>query len=218
MKRFDRIKTVQLVLLIVFALAALLTVVVLAGAGALVVNYFLSLVNYQAADSEYFATVQPGEALPSETAPISEHIAKLEEEDKADTLEATPEELAQWDEHIENVVSDKDTYEIRFDQDVYNILLIGTDVRELTEVGRSDPMILVSINQNTESVYLTSFLRDCYVYIPGYGNTRLNHAFAYGGPDLLEQTLEENFKVHVDRYVAVNFFSFMDVGSTPPSN
>ena len=50
--------------------------------------------------------------------------------------------------------------------------------------------------------------------IPGHGNTRLNHAFAYGGPDLLEQTLEENFKVHIDRYAAVDFFSFMDVIDT----
>jgi LCP family protein required for cell wall assembly len=75
-------------------------------------------------------------------------------------------------------------------------------------------MILVSINQKTETIYLTSFLRDCYVYIPGYGNTRLNHSFAYGGPALVEETLETNFKVHIDRYVAVDFYSFMDVIDT----
>ena len=52
------------------------------------------------------------------------------------------------------------------------------------------------------------------MYLPGWGHTRLNHAFAYEGPALLEQTLEENFKVHVDKYVAVDFFSFMDVVDT----
>ena len=195
-------------------LSALLTVVVLLGAGALVVNYFLSLINYQAADSEYFNTVSNVEDLQPEPSPVSSLVAQLEEEDAQDRLEATPEELAQWDEHIEDVISDSETYQVPIDQDVYNILLVGTDVRDPDEVGRSDAMILVSINQKSQTIYLTSFLRDCYIHIPGYGNTRLNHAFAYGGPALLEETLEENFKIHVDRYVMVNFYSFMDVVDT----
>ena len=194
-------------------LTAFLTVLVVFGIGVLVVNHFLSMINFQAADSDYFQTVQTAEALPSET-PVSQRVAELEEEDNKDLLEATPEEMAQWDAHIENVISDDETYEVPFDQDVYNILLVGTDVRELSEAGRSDAMILVSINQKSQTIYLTSFLRDCYVHIPGWGNTKLNHAFAYGGPALLEETLEENFKIHVDRYVAVNFYSFMDVVDT----
>lgn len=151
--------------------------------------------------------------MPEETAENS-YLEQLDEEDKKDELEATASELEQWNEHIEDVTSDSSSYAIPISKDVYNILLIGSDTRESGEVGRSDAMILVSINQKTQTIYLTSFLRDCYVSIPGYGNTRLNHAFAYGGPDLLEKTLEQNFKVHVDRYVAVDFFSFMDVIDT----
>ncbi len=202
---FSGMSTRKLVL--ICASCSLIVVMV---AAALCVNYILDLINYQAANSEYFVTVSSPEELPEET-PVTSYLAELEASDMEDTLEATPEELAQWDKQIEDVTSDDSTYEIPISEDVYNILLIGSDTRVEGEVGRSDAMILVSINQKTETIYLTSFLRDCYVHIPDYGNTRLNHAFAYGGPDLLEQTLEENFKVHVDRYVAVDFFSFMDV-------
>lgn len=184
-------------------------VVLLAGVG-LFINYLLDLINYQAANSDYFATVSTAEELPEETAENS-YLEQLDEEDKKDEMEATASELEQWNDHIEDVTSDRSSYAIPISEDVYNILLIGSDTRESGEVGRSDAMILVSINQKTQTIYLTSFLRDCYVSIPGYGNTKLNHAFAYGGPDLLEKTLEQNFKVHVDRYVAVDFFSFMDV-------
>ena len=187
--------------------------VVLLGGVGLFINYLLDLINYQAANSDYFATVSTVEELPQETAENS-YLEQLDEEDKKDELEATASELEQWNEHIEDVTSDSSSYTIPISEDVYNILLIGSDTRESGEVGRSDAMILVSINQKTETIYLTSFLRDCYVNIPGYGNTRLNHAFAYGGPDLLEKTLEQNFKIHVDRYVAVDFFSFMDVIDT----
>ena len=195
----------------IMAISAFAVLLLVAGAGALIVNYFLDLINYQAADSEYFATVQTEEELPEETA-INEKLAAIDEEEAG--LEATPEELAQWQAQIDNIVSDDDTYEVPISADVYNILLIGSDTRVQGEVGRSDAMILVSINQKTKRIYLPSFRRDCYVYLPGWGHTRLNHAFAYEGPALLEQTLEENFKVHVDKYVAVDFFSFMDVVDT----
>ena len=193
---------------VIMAISAFLVLVLVAAAGAMVVNYFLNLINYQSADSEYFPTVESEEQLPEETA-INDKLAAIDEEEAG--LEATPEELAQWQAQIDSIVSDNDTYEVPISEDVYNILLIGSDTREEGGVGRSDAMILVSINQKTKTIYLTSFLRDCYVYLPGWGHTRLNHAFAYEGPDLLEQTLEENFKVHVDKYVAVDFFSFMDI-------
>ena len=194
-------------------ICVIIFLVVLLGAVGLFINYLLDLINYQAANSDYFATVSTAEELPQETAENS-YLEALDEEDKKDDLEATASELEQWNNHIKDVTSDSSTYEVPISDDVYNILLIGSDTREAGAVGRSDAMILVSINQKTETIYLTSFLRDCYVSIPGHGNTRLNHAFAYGGPDLLEQTLEENFKVHIDRYVAVDFFSFMDVIDT----
>ena len=133
--------------------------VVLLGGVGLFINYLLDLINYQAANSDYFATVSTAEELPEETAENS-YLEQLDEEDKKDELEATASELEQWNEHIEDVTSDSASYAIPISEDVYNILLIGSDTRESGEVGRSDAMILVSINQKTQTIYLTSFLRD----------------------------------------------------------
>lgn len=185
-------------------------ILVLGVAAGVVVNYFLGLINYQSADSDYFVVASAPSQLEEEVYEDS-YLRALDEADKADDLEATPEQLERWNAYIDKITSDDSTYEIPISEDVYNILLIGTDNRSEGEVGRSDVMMIASINQKTKKIYLTSFLRDCYVYIPGYGNTRLNHAYAYGGPALLMETLETNFKVHIDKYAMVDFFSFMDV-------
>lgn len=91
---------------------------------------------------------------------------------------------------------------------VVNILLIGNDSRENGEDGRSDAMILVSISSRTKSIYMTSLLRDIYVDIPGHDGNRLNAAYAFGGPELLMETIEQNFDIPVNRYVLVNFEAF----------
>lgn len=92
---------------------------------------------------------------------------------------------------------------------VTNILLIGNDSRENSDDGRSDAMILLSVSSKTDTIYITSLLRDMYVDIPGYeeGN-RLNAAYSYGGAELLLETVEENFDIEVNRYVRVNFEAF----------
>lgn len=91
---------------------------------------------------------------------------------------------------------------------VMNILLIGNDSRENGEDGRSDAMILVSVSPKTKTITMTSLLRDMYVEIPGYGGNRLNAAYAYGGPSLLCETIEQNFGIEVNRYALVNFQAF----------
>ncbi|MCR5282967.1 MAG: LCP family protein [Lachnospiraceae bacterium] len=94
------------------------------------------------------------------------------------------------------------------EEGVSHILLIGNDSRENGEDGRSDAMILVSMNPKTKKIYMTSFLRDMYVTIPGHGENRLNAAYAYGGAALLCQTIKENFDIEVNRYAIVNFQAF----------
>jgi len=94
---------------------------------------------------------------------------------------------------------------------VKNILLIGNDSRSQGEDGRSDAMILVSISNKTNSVHLISLLRDIYVDIPGHDGNRLNAAYAYGGPELLMETLEENFDIEINRYMLVNFQAFANL-------
>ncbi len=93
---------------------------------------------------------------------------------------------------------------------VKNILLIGSDTRN-DETGRSDTMILVSINSKTNKIVQTSFMRDILVSIPGYDNAKLNAAYAYGGAELVMDTIEQNFKIKVDKYVHIDFLSFVGI-------
>lgn len=92
------------------------------------------------------------------------------------------------------------------------VLLIGTDSRNLSqERGRSDSMILLTINDATHQMYMSSLMRDCYVEIPNRGYDKLNAAYSYGGAELLMDTIEYNFDVDVDDYVCVSFAGFAGV-------
>ena len=96
------------------------------------------------------------------------------------------------------------------DNNIVNILLIGQDTRTGVR-SRSDSMILCTFNKEKNTLTLTSFMRDLYVKIPGYKNQRINAAYAYGGMTLLDDTLYENFGVHVDGNVEVDFNQFATI-------
>ena len=98
-----------------------------------------------------------------------------------------------------------------YDSSVLNILVIGSDARSLEERGRTDSMILLSVNKKTDEITMTSFMRDMYVEIPDNGWDKLNAANVYGGPELLMDTIEYNFDVRVDKYVYIDFYSFVDI-------
>ena len=93
----------------------------------------------------------------------------------------------------------------------YNILLIGVDRRDASWNGNSDAMILMTINYDKKKVTLTSFMRDSGVDIPGIGLRKLNHAYAVGGGNLLQQTLEQDFAVKIDNYAWVDFDGMKNV-------
>lgn len=92
---------------------------------------------------------------------------------------------------------------------VLNILLFGAD--KYGDEGNSDTLILMSIDNRHEKIKLTSFLRDTLVYVPGYYDTKLTHAYALGGAELSIQTIEANFGIKIDRYAVVNFETFKDI-------
>ncbi len=89
-----------------------------------------------------------------------------------------------------------------------NILLLGSDQRPWDSGFRTDTIILLTLNGDLGKVNLTSFPRDLYVSIPGYGMGRINTAYRYGGFDLLVSTFELNFGVRPEHYVLINFSSF----------
>ena len=95
--------------------------------------------------------------------------------------------------------------------DVINIMLIGQDRRPGEERARSDSMILVTLNKDKGTIQLTSFMRDLYVQIPGYVDTRLNAAYRYGGVELMNETFKVNFGLEIDGNVMVDFDEFTDI-------
>ena len=73
---------------------------------------------------------------------------------------------------------------------------------------------MMSIDNWHKKLKLTSFQRDTYVYIPGYGQNKINAAYTYGGPKLTIETIETNFGIKIDRYAVVDFDSFIEIIDT----
>lgn len=88
---------------------------------------------------------------------------------------------------------------------MHSILLIGIDARPGEKTGRSDTMIIVTVDPEKNTIKMTSIMRDLYVEIPGHSGNRINAAYVKGGPELLMKTIEKNFGVQIDNYIAVNF-------------
>lgn len=96
-------------------------------------------------------------------------------------------------------------------KDIINIMLVGQDARPGEAAQRSDAMILMTVNRKTKQIYLTSFLRDQYVQIPGYGNTKLCHAYSYGGMTLMNQTIQNHYGIEIDGNVTFSFEGFEQI-------
>jgi len=88
---------------------------------------------------------------------------------------------------------------------MYSILLVGSDRRDGSWNGNSDTMIVVTVNPELKKIFLVSYMRDLYADVPGQGVHKLNYAYAYGGASLLTQTLEENYGIGIDNYMAADF-------------
>lgn len=99
------------------------------------------------------------------------------------------------------------------DAHVLNILLFGQDAHGggADDYGRSDTIILLSLDNLHKKIKLTSFQRDTYVTIPGYGDGKLNSAFSLGGVPLSIRMVEANFGIRVDKYACVDFNSFRKI-------
>ncbi len=111
--------------------------------------------------------------------------------------------------HSENVYVDSD--ELMQNKNVVNILFIGVDRRAEDIASRSDSMILFSIDKNNKKIKLTSFMRDTWVDIPDHGYAKLNAACTYGGAQLVMDTIEYNFNIHINSYLLVDFDTFADI-------
>lgn len=107
-------------------------------------------------------------------------------------------------EHVEGVEA------FASSSDVTNILFIGAD-KEKGGASRSDSIMIVSVNKKAGKIIVTSVLRDTHVDIPGECEAKINSAYAWGGANLLIQTIEENFNIKIDGYAVVNFNMFTEL-------
>lgn len=92
-------------------------------------------------------------------------------------------------------------------EDPFSILLMGIDTGALgrTETGRSDTLMLMTVNPNTEQTTLVSIPRDTYTEIVGHGTSdKINHAYAFGGTEMTMNTVQNLFDIPVDYFVSVN--------------
>ena len=157
----------------------------------LIIRGYLKKVQYDPGDQSLVDSLPPEDESAGPDSPASE-IDKLESDAQS---------------NIEN-----NKTPLAYDKDVFNVMLIGSDTRVSGRWGRSDTMMLLSINKKTNKIVVTSLLRDIYLNIPGVSQgNRLNTATAYGGPSLLMKTVEQNFRIKVDKYVAVDFYNFIDI-------
>ena len=194
---------------IVIIVVAILLVLVLAAY--LVFSHFYGKMNYTEAMTES----ERADAIAAYTVGQAQLPAEPEEpEEIPEDAEVIPEEKVQ---DIQDVIQEQlaaSGGSLISDKDIINILLIGTDARNMNEKARSDVMLLVSVNQRTKKIILTSFMRDIYTYIPGYGYNRLNTPNSIAGPDYLIETLEYDFGIDINNYAMVNFYAFADVIDT----
>ncbi len=86
---------------------------------------------------------------------------------------------------------------------IRNVLLLGVD--SSSSYGRSDTIMILTVDQTTKKIKLSSIMRDSYVYIEGHGMDKINHAYAFGGARLALKTVNTNFKLNIRDFAVVNF-------------
>lgn len=175
-------------------LAVLLVAAIVAG-----VCYANSMLNrINRVEEEETLTIEEIEEILAETDPPEEEFTGVV---------LAPEDVTMPEEPAEQIVME-DT--------VVNILLIGQDRRPGQKRQRSDAMILCTVNTETKTLTMTSFLRDTYVKLPAYNgknysNNRLNVPYAIGGMEMLDECLKLNFGIEVDHNIEVDFSGFESV-------
>lgn len=182
-KQRQRRKGEGLRIALIIAIVVLSLILITTVVMAVVMNRYLGMMNYQTDNT----TLSPEEAT------------SIRDEEVEDTT------------GVEVTVPVVDDIPVELGDNVVNILLIGQDRRAGQGKQRSDSMILMTFNRSTGKITLTSFMRDQYVKIPGYGNDKLCHAYAYGGMPLLNQTLYDHFGVEVDGNIEVDFSGFTTI-------
>ncbi len=143
----------------------------------------------------FFAAIMAGVGVARVQYELDSTLNKLDRSSAIDLSEAVESE--------ENLTAD---------DKIVNILLIGADKRESwSEAGRSDTVMIATLDMKHKQLKLTSLMRDMWVDIPEHGFHKFNAAYSYGGVSLLYRTIATNFGLKLDGYAVVDFKAFQEV-------
>ncbi len=146
-----------------------------------------------------YSRINKDSGEPVETEEIIDDV-----EEETENAGPTPTDIPE-----EEIDLDAYTGTARHEDYVVNILLLGEEaIGSGSARGRTDLMMIATMNLEEGSIKLTSLMRDMLVAIPGYEDNKLNAAYGAGGVPLLYDTIELNFDIHLDGYILVNFESF----------
>lgn len=94
----------------------------------------------------------------------------------------------------------------------HNILLLGDDSRDSSNEGRTDTIMILSINREESLLKMTSIMRDVWVSFPGTSKSgKINAANVYGGPELAIKTVNEYFGMDIEDYVLLGMYDLVDI-------
>lgn len=101
---------------------------------------------------------------------------------------------------------------------IKNIAFFGIDTQSKGDgqdnpnfMGRSDSIIIVSINPKYKTLKMISIPRDTYAEIEGYGKTKINHAYEYGQEQLALKTINQNFGLDLTEFITIDFAGLINV-------
>ena len=128
------------------------------------------------------------------------------------TFKALDEEGLAINEELYSKVADE--YTRKEFESVKNIVLFGIDNQNPEydgDIGRSDSIMIISINPKYKTIKMISIPRDTYAEIEGHGKTKINHAYEYGQEQLALKTINQNFGLDLSEYVTIDFVGLIDV-------
>lgn len=111
-----------------------------------------------------------------------------------------------------NLSKDETREELLTAKDKTIIMIMGVDPRELEhDVGRSDTLMVATVDPFIDRASLLSIPRDTRVYIPRYGYDKINAAYAYGNEKLTKRTVEDFLGINIDHYILIDTRSFVKI-------
>ena len=132
---------------------------------------------------------------------------------KPEVLKQIEEQKIEGKKIEENKIKDNKIKEKKVESgtEIINIAFFGVDRRYKNEPSRSDSIMVLTVDEKHKKIKMSSIMRDTYVHIKDHGMTKINHAYAYGGPELAIRTLNDNFNLDIKNFVTVDFFNLESI-------